>query len=222
MNDSTMMVPTCCNTDGSSWFWLIILFLFFGFGGNGFGRGANSPDFQGYATRNDINEGFQFNQLENGNRSIERGICDLGYATQSGFNATQTAMLQGFNGVDRSLCHGFNSVESAIAENRFVAQNCCCETNRNIDAVRAENYRNTCEITNAIHNEAEATRALITQNSIQELRDQLQAAQLQLGNVAQTQTIINAVRPFPQPAYITCSPYMAMGNYGGCCNPCCG
>lgn len=121
-------------------------------------------------------------------------------------------------GIQKDLCQGFSGVQSAIAESRFAAQQCCCETNRNIDAVRAENYKNTCEITTAIHAEGEATRALITANVMQELRDQLQAAQLQLGNVAQTTNIINAVRPFPQPAYITCSPYTAMNGYG--CNGC--
>ena len=60
------------------------------------------------------------------------------------------------------LCQGFNQTNAAIAESRFAAQQCCCETNRNIDAVRAENYKNTCEITTAIHAEAEATRALMT------------------------------------------------------------
>lgn len=93
------------------------------------------------------------------------------------------------------------------------------EVNRNIDAVRAEAYKNTCEITNAIHAEGEATRALMTQNTIQGLRDQLQAAQLQLGNLSQTSTLINTLRPFPQPAYITCSPYQAVNGcnaYVGC------
>lgn len=93
------------------------------------------------------------------------------------------------------------------------------ESNAN-DAVRAENYKNTCEITTAIHAEAEATRALMTANVMQELRDQLQAAQLQLGNLSQTQNIINAVRPFPQPAYITCSPYTSANGFG--CNNGCG
>lgn len=79
--------------------------------------------------------------------------------------------------------------------------------------------KNTCDITNAIHAEGEATRALINQNTMQELRDQLQAAQLQLGNLSQTNTLISALRPFPQPAYITCSPYTSASNFG--CNTCC-
>ena len=62
----------------------------------------------------------------------------------------------------------------------------------------------------------------MTQNTIQELRDQLQAAQSQLGTLSQTQTIIGTLRPFPTPAYITCSPYTAENGYGsyGCGNNC--
>ena len=39
--------------------------------------------------------------------------------------------------------------------------------------MKAEAYKNTCEITTAIHDEAEATRALITANTMQDLRDKL-------------------------------------------------
>ena len=163
------------------------------FGNNGWGRNNDSA-----LTRAELNEGFNFNQLDNGIRGLERGQCSLGYNT-----------------LDQS-----RQTQAAIANLGFEQQNCCCEINRNIDAVRAENYKNTCEITSAIHAEGEATRALINQNMIQELRDQLQAAQLQLGNLSQTSTIINAVRPFPQPAYITCSPYTAYNRFG-CGNNCC-
>lgn len=97
---------------------------------------------------------------------------------------------------------------------------CCCETNRNIDSVRAEAYKNTCEITNAIHAEGEATRGLITQNTIQELRDNLQSAQLTLSNANQTQNIIGALQPTPKPAYLTCSPYFAYGQGCGGCGGC--
>ena len=99
------------------------------------------------------------------------------------------------------------------------------ETNRNIDAVRAENYKNTCEITNAIHAEGEATRALINANAMQELRDRLEATRgevmvrdFQLSQLSQTSNIVNTLRPTPIPAYITCSPYTTAPsyNYSGC------
>lgn len=54
----------------------------------------------------------------------------------------------------------------------------------------------------------------MTQNTIQELRDNLHAAQLQLGNFSQTQTIINTLQPVAKPAYITSSPYASSLPYG--------
>lgn len=190
-----------------SWFWIVVLFLFmFGFGGNGFGRNGEA------LTRADLCQDFNFNDLQNGVRGIQNGLCD-------GFYAQNTTML-----------NGFNSLGSQIAESRFAQQNCCCETNRNIDAVRSEGYKNTCEITTAIHAEGEATRALINSNTMQALRDkitekeqQLQTANFQLSQQAQNATLISTLRPFPQPAYITCSPYTAANGFGACgCNTGCG
>lgn len=125
--------------------------------------------------------------------------------------------------IQKDLAQGFSGIGSQIAESRYAAQNCCCETNRNIDAVKAEAYKNTCEITNAIHSEGEQTRALITANTMQELRDKLadrdrdlQTVEFQLSQQAQNATLISALRPFPQPAYVTCSPYTANTCYGSC------
>ena len=72
----------------------------------------------------------------------------------------------------------------------------------------------------AIHAEGEATRALINANTMQELRDKLQAAQLQLGTLSQTNTLLSAINKTPVPAYLTCSPYQTTYNpYAntGCC-----
>lgn len=208
------------NTDGmfggagGTWVWVFFLFFLLAWGGGGFGLGNNAAA-QGALTRAELYDGLNYSQLDNAVRGIQNGLCD-------GFYAQNTAMLQGMNGIQNQLCQGFNGVNNNIAESRFATQQCCCETNRNIDAVRYENARNTCDIVNAIKADGDATRALMTQNTIQELRDNLQAAQLQLGNFSQTQTIINAVRPFPIPSYVTCSPYTAANGYGvcGCGNGC--
>ena len=191
-----------------TWIWVFFLFFLLAWGGGGFGFGNNAAT-QGALTRAELYEGLNNQGLENGIRNIQNGLCD-------GFYSMNTTMLQGMNGLQNQLCQGFNGVNSGIAENRFAAQQCCCEVNRNIDAVRYENSRNTCDIVNAIKADGDATRALMTQNTIQELRDQLQAAQLQLGNFSQTQTLVNTLRPFPTPAYITCSPYTAANGYGTC------
>lgn len=203
---------------GGMWFmWIIVLFALMGGWGNGFGRGyGNGPGL----TQVEMQQGFDTQSVLRKLDGIQNGLCD-------GFYAQNTTMLNGFNGVQRDLCQGFASVNASIAENRYAAQQCCCETNRNIDAVRAENYKNTCEITNAIHAEGEATRALINHNVMQDLRDKLadrdrdlQSANFQLSQLSQTANIVSTLRPFPQPAYITCSPYQAASTVYGCNNGC--
>ena len=176
--------------------WLAVL------GGGGL-FGNRTAELQNAVTRSDLFEGFN-NQDVNGQlRGITNGICDGFYAINSG------------------LKDGFYGIQGALAENRFAQQNCCCETNRNIDAVRFEGAQNTCSITNAIHAEAEATRALINSNTMQALRDKLAdkdrdilARDFQLSQLAQSATLVNELRPCAKPAYITCSPYTTAGTCG--------
>lgn len=184
------------------WFWIVVLFLFmFGFGNGGWGN-------QNGLNRAEIQDSFNYNQLENAVRGVQQGLCD-------GFYAQNTTMLNGFNNTQRDLCTGFAAVNAGINENKFASQQCCCETNRNIDAVRFENAQNTNAITNAIHCEGEQTRALINQNEMQRLREELQAANFQLSQQAQNAYLINEIRPCAKPAYITCSPYTSR-NFEGC------
>ena len=185
-----------------SWFWIVVLFLFmFGFGRNGWGNDANN----GALTRAEMTDGFNNQSILNKLNGLENGLCD-------GFYSQNTTMLQGFAGIGNQ-----------IMQNQFAMKECCCETNRNIDAVRYENSKNTCEITTAIHNEGEQTRALIQANTIQNLRDRLEAknqelqtANFQLSQQAQNATLINELRPCAKPAYITCSPYQARTFGCGC------
>ena len=180
--------------------WLAVL----GGGNGGLFGGNRDAALQGAVTRSDLFEGFN-NQDVNGQlRGITNGICDGFYATNSGMK------------------DGFYGIQGALAENRFASQTCCCETNRNIDAVRYEAAKNTCDITSAIHAEGELTRALINSNTMQELRDRLEArdrelmtANFQLSQQAQTAALVGELRPCAKPAYITCSPYTTSGFYGG-------
>ena len=192
---------------GNSIWTLFIFFLLFlmrgGMGWGGVGAGANF-----------VNNDFLYTNLKN---TMDTGFAQI--ANQQ--FATQKDIWQTGSGISQQLCQGFNGIQQGLAENRFASQQCCCETNRNIDAVRYENAKNTCDIINAIHVDGEATRAQMTQNTIQELRDQLQAAQLQLGNLAQTNTLIREIRPCPIPAYPSCSPYQTFGWGQVCGNGCC-
>lgn len=202
--------------------WVFFLFFLLAWGGGGLGGFGNNAA-QGALTRAEMYDGFNAQDIKEGIRGLSNGLCD-------GFYALNTSNLQGFNGVDRALCQGFAGVNSAITDLGYQMKDCCCTINRNIDTSRYEASKNTCDIITANNMNTrdiiDAQNAgfqrvidFMTNDKIESLRTELQAAQLQLGNLSQTNTIIDALRPCPRPAYITCSPYAsAYSNpFGGCC-----
>lgn len=168
--------------------WLALL----GGGGGIFGRGSEA------LTQAELQRGFDTNTIVNKLDGLSNGLCD-------GFYANNTTTLQGFNGVDK-----------AIAALGYQMSDCCCGVNRNIDGLRYDMSKGFCDVINA--NAANTQRILdhMSAQEIQTLRDQLQAANFQLSQQAQNATLINAIRPFPTPAYITCSPYTSNANSCGC------
>lgn len=181
--------------DGS---WIVLIILFALLGGNGFGGFGGGNNAGGALTRADLCDGFNFNNVENGIRGIQNGLCD-------GFYAQNTTMLQGFNGIG-----------TAISNLGYQNQQCCCDTNRNIDQSRYEMSKGFCDVIQAGHNDTDRVIAYLTADKIESLRTELQSAQLQLSNSAQTTAIVNQLRPCPQPAYITCNPWASQAPYGGC------
>lgn len=193
--------------------WVFFLFFLLAWGGGGFfgGRGGEVAT-QGALTRSDLFEGFN-------NQDVNAQLRGLTYGLSDGFYAQNTALMNGFHGVDM----GFAGVNANITGLGYQMKDCCCETNRNIDAVRYEAAKNTCEIVNAIREDGNATRALINANTMQDLRDkladrdrELMTANFQLSQQAQNAYLINEIKPCARPAYITCSPYES-ALYGARC-----
>lgn len=181
-------------------------------GGGGWGGFGNRAGL----TQAEMQQGFNHQDEMGQLRGVSYGLADSTFSLN-------TTMLQGQAGLEKTVMQGNYSLGSQLAENRFAQQNCCCETNRNIDAVRAEGYRNTCELKTAIHEEAEKTRGMMMASQIQDLRDRLadrdrdlQSANFNLSQVMQSAALVNQLRPFPQPAYITASPYQTLAGYGLC------
>ena len=162
---------------------LVILFLFFFMGGRNPGMAEN-----GALTRAEMQQGFDTQEITRKLDGLTQGLCD-------GFYAQNTTMMG-----------GFATVQAAVKEAQFAAKDCCCETNRNIDSVRYDNQKNTCDIITAIHAEGEATRNMIQQNEIQQLRDRIQRAELH-------EAMCGVVR------YPMTTAYTSGGNpfCGGCC-----
>lgn len=141
---------------GDNGWWIILLFLFANGGwGNGWG---------GNGTQSEVSYGFDMNNLENGIRGIQNGLCDGFYAMNTGMlNSTaslQSTMAQGFGGINTALMGLDNNVQKGTYEttitgmqnnaalltqlNNMQAQDaaCCCETKNLINQNFSDlNYR---------------------------------------------------------------------------------
>ena len=168
---------------GNGAWWVIILILFFAMGNRGFnndcGNNCKDPNTvviptpmygNGYnscctpATQQGLTDAFNFNQLDNGQRGLERGLCDgfyttnlaitnLGTQMQQGFCSADRANLQSFNNVQSAMCQGFNGINNAIAQTNYNIKDCCCETR---EAIMQSNFNNQSGF-NAIQNQLAAS-----------------------------------------------------------------
>ena len=215
-----LALPRDRDDDGYMMAWMNNPFIYFVW--MMFMRWFNNGDGGNVLTQAELFDGLGRQDILGNQREIQQTLCGINGAMQTGFGNIRYDNLQNVMGLQSAMTSGFYGVNSGLAENRFAQQQCCCETNRSIDAVRSDAYKNTCEITTAIHAEGEATRALINDNTMQALRDKLADrdrdllyANLQNSQYLQNSYLIDALRPVSRPAYITCSPYQSTQNY--CC-----
>lgn len=148
--------------------------------------------------------------------NLGNGIADATFALNNNILA-QSNLLQ------RDLMGGFANVGNAVNDARFASQQCCCETNRNIDAVRYEGSQNTCAITtNATANTQKILDKLASMefNAMKSENENLRMALANERNIniqyMQTKDIIGAVRPFPVPSFQVGSPYGVATNVCPC------
>lgn len=150
------------------------------------------------------------------------------------------------NGWGRNNDTATTAGENAFLSDEFVKRdifntnqnvsNTACQTQRDVlesryttqlglQQMQAQQQACCCDIKETILADGQATRQLMQDNTIQNLRDKLadrdrdlQLSNFQISQVSQTKNIVDAVRPFPTPAYITASPYVSYNGYayGGC------
>lgn len=160
----------------------------------------------GFATtQNSVNNGFY-----NINTTLLNGFCGLTNTVNQGFNAVNTGILQSQYNTERALCAGFTGTTAGITDLGWKMQQCCCETNRNLDSIKYENAKNTCDIITSGNANTQRMIDWLTQEKICSLNAELQTAQGALSNAAQTQTILTNLGKYVP--YSSCP----LQNCGGC------
>ena len=230
------------NWNDGSWLWfLIVVFAIFGGWGNGFGGFGGTNGGVG----SEIQRGFDNSAVISKLDGISNGLCDGFYAMNNsmltGFNGINTNIMQTGYGIQQAVnadtvanMQNTNALQSQLA-------NCCCETREAIQGVnynmatQANTLQNTmCNNTRDIIDSQQAgTRAILdflTNDKIATLQAEnndlrraasqdRQNALLTTTMAAQTNQIIDAVRPTPVPSFPASNLY---GYAYGCgCNTGC-
>lgn len=151
---------------GNSWIVLIILFaMIFGWGGNGFGGNQQG-------TQADVQRGFDTSNIVGKLDRLGDGVSSLGYELQG-------SLANGFNQVQRDMCTAFSATDAAIQQARYDSQQCCCETNRNIDQLRYDGAMNTATINANTTAQTQKILDALCENRMAEMQAQINQLQMQ-------------------------------------------
>lgn len=220
---------------GDGWWVLIILFALFGGWGRGgaFGNNGGCGCDGACATVGDVERGFNNQSTQQRFNGIDQGLCQLGYDNLAQVNGLQNTVMQGNFALQQAINNA--SVASMQDTNSISRQlaDCCCETREAIQGLNynlAQGFANQgfqlqqccCDLKQSI---ADNTRVITDQlnqfrmedknDTIAELRSQVQALNLAQSQANQNNYLIGQLRPSPIPAYTVANPYAGFGY--GCC-----
>ncbi len=158
-------------------------------------------------------------------------------AISNGFENVNSNIFNGFAGVNNNLCDvrqavatGDMALNSSILENRYAGQLSACQTQR--DILTQTNELNTNLLTTALNSQAKMDECccnlrasgientqkildVLNQNTIDSLRSEVNDLKNTITSTAVSNNVINAVRPYPVPAWQVSSPYVGINPYFG-------
>lgn len=181
------------DTSGNSILWifgLLILMAMMNGGGGFFGNGGYRPQ---YATQDFVQNGFNFNDLQDQNRDISNlvtaGTAQAVAATNNTFHDTLAVLNDKYSELQRDIAGLAVTQANALANQN----QCCCETKMLIAESNAATNL-------ALANMESRLTAKMDANTIQELRDkvgQLELAQATSGVLRYPNSWSYGAGPFP-------------------------
>lgn len=233
--------------NGAWWVIIFLVILCGGWGENGlFGnRGSNNSNgggnvsyvpymmngvwANGALTRADLCQDMNFQEVQNGVRSISDSvntgfanlnstICNQQYDTARMMNGLENVVMNGFNSSNVVALQNQNALQTQLAQ-------CCCDQKSLFAQAEYNRAADTCAITTAIQN---AARDIIQNDNCnyRQLHDEQIALQMQAKDAqisalqgalskCDTQNIVtaavtsavNQIRPTPEPSYIVPNPW---------------
>lgn len=162
---------------GGSGIWLFAILAMM-WGGNGFFGGNGGLGYRP-ATAEDVNNGFNFNDLQNQNRdilnAISAGTAQSVATTNQVYHDTVAALNDKYSELSRDIAG------LAVGQaNSLAKQNeCCCNTLRAIDSVKFEDAQNTALINATTTAQTQKILDALAQNKIEALQNRVNQLELQ-------------------------------------------
>lgn len=186
---------------GGNGLWLFAILALM-WGGNGFFGGNGALGYRP-ATAEDVNNGFNFNDLQNQNRdiitAINSGTAQSVATTNQVYHDTVAAFNDKYSELQRDVA------SLAVGQANLLAKEneCCCNTLRAIDSVNYNNAMNTASINANTTASMQKVLDAIQENKIEALQSKVNQLELQ-------QAVAGVVR------------YPSATTYSSGCNPFCG
>ena len=211
------IVPTMPINGGNGFFggdgiWALVLLALL-FGGNGWGNGFGGNGWNNVATTDFVSSEFTQRDVTNGTQSIlgalsngfsdaATNLCNVRSDLLTGNMGIQNSILGSSNSIQRDILTQTNELNTNLLttalQNQAKMDECCCN-------LRAQGIENTQKILDAM-----------SQNTIDDLRSQVNDLKNTITANGIGTSIVNQVRPYPIPAYITGgSPYQSVFPYFG-------
>lgn len=152
---------------GDGW-WVLLFLLAIGGGWGGWGNGGGGS-LQNGLLRSEISYGFDMNNLENGIRGIQNGLCDGFYAMNTGLLETtaqlQSTMAQGFGGVTSGLAAVNTDIQKSFCDNTIANLQSDATLMAQLNNMQAQDAACCCEMKNLINtNFADLSYRMATQD----------------------------------------------------------
>lgn len=156
--------------------WIFAMLLLAGGGGYGWGNNGYHPQ---YATQEFVQNGFNFNDLQDQNRDILTAITG---GTAQAVAAAKEAEYETINvakDAQNQLQQNMNMLQQIALQNQANQNQCCCNTLRAIDGVNFQNAQNTAAINANTTAQTQKILDAITGNRFAQMQEEINALRMQ-------------------------------------------
>ena len=163
--------------DGMGFMWIFALLILAGggFGGLGWGNGYQPQ----YTTQDFIQNGFNFNDLQDQNRDIMNAITGGAAQAVAAVNQAKYDNINVAKDIQSALGSQLSDIRTAQVTALANQNECCCATQRAIDGVNYNNAMNTASINANVIEQTQKILEALTANRMAEMQNQINDLQLQ-------------------------------------------